>query len=126
MKKSTLTICVLVFAVVTWGTLAYAETLVANIPFSFKAVGKEYPAGKYRIEVNVQSEVIKLMNEATGQGALLPFTSLLSERDEALVVFDKKGDQYYLSEVYIPGIDGYEFKGATGKHTHVKVKGSGK
>ena len=53
----------------------------------------------------------------------MPVTSRLSDRgNEALVVFDKEGELYYLSEIFMPGIDGFQVKGATGKHTHVKVK----
>ncbi len=123
MKRSTLVICAVMFALVTWGTLAYADAITANVQFPFKAAGQEFAAGKYRIEVDLQSEQIKLQNEATGKGALMTYRALISGRgDEALVVFDKQGDQYYLSEIYVPGTDGFELKGATGKHTHVKVK----
>jgi hypothetical protein len=122
MKKSTLVSWAVVFAFAIWGSLAYAEFMVANIQFPFKAAGTEFTAGKYRIEADLQSEQITLRKEGTGKAAFLPFTTRLSEREEALVVFDKQGEQYYLSEIYMPGIDGFELKAATGKHTHVKVK----
>jgi len=122
MKKSTLVTLAVVFTVVVWGSFAYAESIVADIQFPFKAAGTELTAGKYRFEEDLKSEMLKLRNEETGKGALLPFATRLSQRDEALVVFDKQGEQYYLSEVYMPGIDGIELKAATGKHTHVKVK----
>ncbi len=41
---------------------------------------------------------------------------------EPVVVFDKAADgTCYLSEVHMPGIDGFTFRGAPAKHTHVKV-----
>ena len=106
-------------------SLAYAEALVADIQFPFKAAGNELPAGKYRIETNLQMEELVIRNAVTGKGLILPFTTRLSSRSEndALIVFDKAGDQYYLSEVYMPGIDGFQLQGAAGKHSHVKVKG---
>ncbi len=122
MKKPTLVICAVVFSFAIWGNLAYAESMEANIQFPFKAAGTEFTAGKYRIEEDIKLETVKLLNEGTGKAALLPFITRLSDRGEALVVFDKQGEQYYLSEIYMPGIDGIELKAATGKHTHVKVK----
>ncbi len=124
MKKSAVVVCAVVFALAIWGSIAYAEALVVNIQFPFKAMGKDFPAGKYQIEAELQPGELKLTNEATGQGAVMTYTTRLSERDEALVVFDKQADKYFLSEIYIPGIDGFELKAAEGAHTHVKVKGS--
>jgi len=123
MKKSTLVIWTVVLAFAIWGSLAYADAIVANIQFPFKAEGKEFTAGKYRFDADLQSGEITLRSETSGKGVLVPIRTRLSDRGaEALVVFDKEGDQYYLSEIYMPGLDGFEVKGATGKHTHVKVK----
>ncbi len=109
-------------------SLAYADTVVADIQFPFMAGGKEYPAGKYQIDTGAQMEELILRSEATGKGGLLPFTTRLSQRepDKTELVFDKAGDKYYLSEIYMPGIDGFELKGASGKHTHIKVKANKK
>ncbi len=122
MRKSTFVTWTVLLAFALWGSIAYADVVTADIQFPFKAGGKEFSAGKYRLESDLQSGDIILRNESTGKALLLPVTERLSGRDEALVVFDKQGDQYYLSEIYMPGIDGFEVKAATGKHTHVKVK----
>ena len=127
MKKSTLVVSAfMLLAFAIWGSLAYADVVVTDIQFPFKAGGKEFSAGKYRIETILQSEELTIRNEATGKAVVLSYTTRLSPREseEGSVVFDKAGDQYYLSEIYMPGIDGFGLKGATGKHTHVKVKGS--
>ncbi len=123
MRKPTSLIWAVVFTLAAWGSLAYADSMVANVPFPFKAAGKDFPAGKYLIDAGLPSEELTIRNEATGKAAILPYDGRLSERgDEALLVFDKQGDQHYLSEIYIPGLDGFELKAASGKHTHVKVK----
>ncbi len=119
-------LAVVVIALLALGigsSLAYAQSVVANIQFPFKAGGNNLPAGKYRIETNSQMEELVVRNVDTGRGVVVPYTTRLSPRndEQALVVFDKAGDSYYLSEVYIPGIDGFEIPGATGKHTLVKV-----
>jgi len=123
MKKPTLAVWAVVLAFAIWGNLAYADSIVADIQFPFKADGKDFAAGQYHFDTNLQSSQITLRSESTGKGVLLAIVSRLSDRgQEALVVFDKVGDQYYLSEIYMPGLDGFEIKGTSGQHTHLKVK----
>ncbi len=125
MKKSMMAFWTVLLVFTICGSSAYADVLVADIQFPFKAEGQELSAGKYRIDIDIQSGDITLRNESTGKAIFVRSLSRLSERgNETLVVFDKQGDQYYLSEIYLPGIDGFEVRGATGKHTHVKVKGT--
>jgi hypothetical protein len=62
---------------------------------------------------------------ATVTGLLkIRFDTRLSERkgEDGSVVFDKVGNELYLSEIYIIGMDGFFFKGAPGKHKHLVVK----
>jgi hypothetical protein len=55
---------------------------------------------------------------------MAPVVTRLSPRtgEEAEVVFDVVGTDHYLSEVYMPGFDGYLLKAAESQHTHMKVK----
>jgi hypothetical protein len=125
-KKMTLAIWAVVLTFGICGSIAYADTITADIKFPFKVEGKELAAGKYMIDADLQSGVITIRAENSGKGMVVPITARLSDRgQEALVVFDKDGDQYYLSEIYMPDIDGFEVKGfLTTKHTHAKVKAS--
>jgi hypothetical protein len=44
--------------------------------------------------------------------------------DKPKVFFDKTKDgKYYLSELQLPGMDGFLFKGATGEHIHEALTG---
>ncbi len=128
MKGSYFAISAALLLLLGMASLVYADTVVADVQFPFMAGGKEYPAGKYQIETGASMEELILRSEVTGKGGLLPFTTRLSQRepDVTELVFDKAGDKYFLSEIYMPGIDGFGLKGASGKHTHVKVKGSKK
>jgi hypothetical protein len=123
-KKSTLIIWAVVLTLGIWGSIVYADTVVANIEFPFKVENRDFVAGKYTFDADLQTGTITLRSESTGKGVVLPIMTRLSARgDEASVVFDKEGDKYYLTEIYMPGIDGFEVKGGlTTKHTHVKVK----
>jgi hypothetical protein len=47
------------------------------------------------------------------------------ESAKAQVVFHKVGEKRVLSEVYLPGADGFQLSGTKGEHTHEKVSGEG-
>ncbi len=125
MTKPKLAVVVIALLALGIGSLSYAEVVVADIQFPFKAAGIEMPAGKYRVETIMQDQNLVIRNLSTGKAEILPLITRISPKNpaEASFVFDKAGDQYYLSEIYIPGIDGFLLQGATEKHTHVKVRG---
>jgi hypothetical protein len=122
-KKSTLIAWAVALTLGIGGSIAYADTIVANIEFPFKVENRDFVAGKYTFNANLQNGTILLQGES-GKGVILPILTRLSGRgEEAAVVFDKEGDKYYLTEIYVPGFDGFEIKGGlTTRHTHVKVK----
>jgi hypothetical protein len=41
---------------------------------------------------------------------------------EGSAVFDVIGNDHYLSEIYVPRLDGFCFKGASAQHTHLIIK----
>ncbi len=61
-----------------------------------------------------------------GTGMFLTTITRLAAPEVSLVdahlVFDKVGDTYYLSEVWMPGEDGFLLYAAKGKHTHTLIK----
>ncbi len=127
MRKPLISVSIVaMLALAVWGSLAYADTMTANIQFPFKAAGNNLPAGKYQIETALVSDELTIRNVTTGKVATVLAITRLSQRGEEgmYAVFDKVGEQYYLSEIYMPGEEGFQLPGATTKHTHVKVKGS--
>lgn len=106
-------------------SFATAQLATANIPFSFIVEGKTYPSGSYRISLNDAESTVTLQNEKANMPAVLALIlTRLSRRPEntAEVIFDVVGKDHYLSEIYVPNMDGFYFKSATGKHTHEIVK----
>jgi hypothetical protein len=100
-----------------------------QIPFSFIANGKELPAGKYLIAQQEQEpKIILIRSEKGTDSVLLPVLTRLSalESSEPRVVFDKVGEKRYLSQIYLPRVDGFQVPGASGEHTHQDVKGAAK
>lgn len=105
---------------------AQRPKVAVQIPFSFTAGGSELPAGSYRISTDPNNpSVLRIRNEAGDKSALCTIITRLSasESKKAQVVFDKVGEKRILSEVYLPGVDGYQLAGTKGEHTHEKVSG---
>lgn len=111
------------------GNLAWAEKVVAtDIPFSFIVSGKEMPAGNYVFRVN-DSPVTGLVIQSKGGSGIITaaIVTRLAQREvaEPTFYFDRTEDgKHYLSEFHLPGMDGFAFQGAPGKHTHEAVIGN--
>jgi hypothetical protein len=118
-------VVMLVVTLVAGTAVAYAqEAITINPPFAFKAGATTYQAGKY--ELSITNEQTILMVNGPKAGSSVAVVTRLSDAEppatEGKVIFDKVGDLYYLSEVWIPGFDGFLVNAIKEKHTHVKVK----
>jgi hypothetical protein len=91
---------------------AYAQiesdvTVNADIPYAFTVMDRTLPAGKYTIKVLDSDEPNVLeISSADGRTSVLVNTEdTQSARtpDKTKLVFDKVGDQYFLSQVWIAG-----------------------
>ncbi|MCX6544560.1 MAG: hypothetical protein NTV05_09115 [Acidobacteria bacterium] len=94
--------------------------------FDFVARGQTFVAGSYSLVANGTRDVLNLepMNVKKA-GVLLPVETRISERKaltDAEVVFDKLNGKLYLSELQVPGEDGYLVLVTKAKHTHESVK----
>ena len=127
-KQIVAVVAVAVFALGLAGSLAWAAGAVAvNIPFSFIVKDKELPAGQYEIRTEGNDQSRLTIRSSKGGGTTF---ALVIERladtggKEPKIVFDKTEDgKTYLSEVHIPGQDGYLVGIAGGKEKHVTVSG---
>ncbi|OFV81478.1 MAG: hypothetical protein A2Y78_04125 [Acidobacteria bacterium RBG_13_68_16] len=129
MRKQILAAVVVgVFALGLAGSLAWAGgAMSVNVPFSFIVKDKEMPAGKYeiRVEGNDQTRLLIRSNEG-GSTVLVTVLERLADTGgkEPKVVFDKIEDgKTYLSEVHIPGMDGFLVGIAGGTEKHVTISG---
>ena len=129
MRKQVLAVAgVCVVALALAGSLAWAAKAVSvNVPFSFIVKDKEMPAGQYEIQPQGNDETSLLIrSSAGGAGVFVPVIERLADTGakEPKVVFDKMQDgKTYLSEVHIPGTDGFLVGIAKGRETHVTVTG---
>jgi hypothetical protein len=124
MKKQAIAVFSLLLLLPCLGAAQIPPAVNAEISFAFSAGDKPMTAGGYEFTPAANLESVTITNLKTRQSVMVLVTTRLSQRaqNEASVVFDKVGDQYYLSEVYVPGMDGFAFKGAPGQHSHHTVK----
>ena len=98
------------------------RAVIVDIPFAFYAGEKMLPAGTYEIEGTNQEGELKLIESRTQRTAMVQVFTRISQRDRVEVVFDRTADKNYLSEVYMPGMDGFLIQGAPVRHTHTVLK----
>ncbi len=98
----------------------------AKIDFSFNVEGKVLPPGQYDL-LKVESEPVFKVQGAGNNVALATIITRISGEMHATpnvphLVFDKIGDTYSLSEIWIPGEEGYLVLATKVPHTHKIVK----
>jgi hypothetical protein len=118
--------------VLTLGVVAaYAQRprATVQIPFDFVAGGTELTAGTYYVSVdNSNPNLIVVRSDKGDHKGLCNVITRLSpsESSKPQVVFDKVGEKRILSELYLPGLDGFQLAGTTSEHTHQKVSADSK
>jgi hypothetical protein len=99
--------------------------LQANIPFKFTVSGKTHDAGKYECRVLDDDQTLEFTGPAKAGGFVQVMTRLAAPEAslaDGRLVFDKVGDTYFLSEMWLPGQDGFLVHAARERHTHHVVK----
>jgi hypothetical protein len=96
----------------------------ANVPFAFNVEGKTLPAGQYEFIPDTDTGSMRVIPAAGKGPAVLTLVmtrmaeSIHTTSNDSHVVFDKVGDVMTLSEVWIPGQDGFMLHLTKGKHEH--------
>lgn len=121
-KRIPLVLAMIVLALAVGPAVAYAqEEVVANIPFSFIASGKTHQPGEYQLRVSEDRMQLTLTPSKGTANVVLVMTRLsvpVPPPAADRVVFDKAGDRYYLSELWLPGEDGFLLFATKEPHTH--------
>ena len=124
--------CVLVAGV----SSAFAQASF-KIPFDFKAGGKKLPKGDYALSKTADG-ALALKQESSGKETPVAVLEKIAPPappvTEPKLVFDEVGDfapsyteyitVYVLSEVWLPGEDGYRIHVTKGAHKTKEVKGA--
>jgi len=97
----------LLAALTATSTLAQSDLfLKVTIPFEFSARGKLLPAGKYTVRRGPQGALViqSVENHACQIFNTYPFQRNMT-RDESSLVFNRYGNQYFLSTIWMAGAD---------------------
>jgi hypothetical protein len=98
------------------------QKISVNVPFAFSAGDKSLPSGQYDFVRSASDKVISVVNSQGNAVAAQVVTRIAKEihttPKDAHVVFDKVGENYLLSEIWIPEIDGFEMASTKEKHEH--------
>ena len=103
------------------------QSIAANTPFSFRVGEKVLAAGEYVFTPDALEEAIQVRHLAKGGGGaeVVLVTRLAAEvhnMGKGHVVFDRIGNTYTLSEVWIPGSEGFLVNATKEKHMHRVIK----
>ena len=129
MKKASVFGLALLFLCASFPAAAQTSVIAtATVSFDFMAGGQTFPAGSYRIE-HVKTPNYLVLRSVDGKhtGNVKILTRLNpSSGSDIELVFDEVGNQRYLAEIEMPGMQGFHLQGAPGEHTHMSVKVSKK
>ena len=124
---------VLSLAAILGATVAYGQEplLTVRIDFSFNVPGKVLPAGDYTVSSDSSNQKTLVIRGVppNNESAMVASVTRLSQAGSSnapRLVFDRVGDQSYLSEVWFPDKDGYLLTATSERHTHAIVKASKK
>ena len=97
--------------------------LTVDIAFPFVAGDKAFPVGKYEFSPNDRGTAVTVRSLQGRGEVVVPVMTRLAPRPggQASLLFDRVRTDSLLSEMYLPGLDGFMFKGAAGAHSHVTV-----
>lgn len=119
-------VAALIVAVAAAPAAMAQDTVAANVAFAFKAAGRSFPPGTYDFQINRAGDTVTVSNASNvkAQTATVPILCSLAMHDgqQAMVVFDKAGNDLILSEVWLPDSDGALTYSEKMKHTHHVVK----
>lgn len=115
-------------AQVTTSAGMYIQPQVFETTFAFQVGDKTLPAGTCRIEQPIPG--LLMFSPAKGKGVTATVITRLAQPSVPLVaskiVFDKVGDKYYVSEIWLPEQDGFLVRGTKEAHTHHTIEGTTK
>ncbi len=128
MKRALLLVVVAMALVGTFGggVVSAQDAVRVNVPFQFTVNHKVMAPGTYEITM-ADPTVVSVMPQK-GSAVIAPVITRLAQRgtpvSAAEVVFDKVGDQYTLSEVWVPSDDGFLLNDLKQAHQHHVIKGT--
>jgi hypothetical protein len=88
-----------------------SQTLVAKVPFGFHVGSVALPAGEYSLDMRAAAGFVRVISANRKTVALMgTFATQTAEyNQQGKLVFNRYGDNYFLSQVWSPGLSGRGF-----------------
>jgi len=124
-RRVVMAMSLIAFLAVTSGYAQNLMMVTGKVTFPFMAGSKALPAGQYEFVRDGAAPAIRVVSGGKNV-ALVPIITRLSGAihttpKDSHIVFDKMGDKYTLSEIWIPGQDGYMLWSTKGEHAHAVI-----
>lgn len=114
MKATILRLTIMAALALAFAASAQAQTALNYktfaVPFSFKVGNKVLPAGEYKITADNQIIRVQKTDGKENTVTLTQRTRGTNNENHAKLTFRRYGDQYYLSQVWLPDSLGRELK----------------
>ena len=93
---------ILAAAPLTAASHAQAQTVRVNVPFGFETPSKHLPAGIYTVQMDEEHTLLLRGKQASAMTLYMHgIDRTVTEKGK--VVFTKRGGQYFLTDIYLPG-----------------------
>jgi len=105
MKRKSLIMALLLGLTIVWAGLVSASPVVTvrvNVPFAFSVNNQVLPAGSYEIVQNDNTSMLTIRNQSDRKSTIFSVNTADERRVPAAakLVFNRYGDQYFLSQVW--------------------------
>ncbi len=103
-----------------------------NVPFKFNLNEKAFPAAMYYVRYEQSSDSVEVLGQSRNLLSRVRVITRLAPSPGAKsngsvrLVFDQVGEERYLSEVWIPGADGFLLRATSERHKHATVDADAK
>ena len=123
MKTNIAAVGLAILLAAAFGSAQLQHKVSAKIPYEFTAAGKVLPAGQYDFFYDAGSKQVTVKGTEKGSVVLVPIITLLAGAihttpNDSHIVFDRIGNKYSLSEIWISGIDGISLLSTKEMHEH--------
>jgi hypothetical protein len=123
-------VCCVVLLMAPLPSAAYVigdDAIIAEVPFEFTCDDQSFAPGTYLVVHRVNPFPSLRLESSDGKAGLLLLATVRIGRPPGLspprasLVFDKVGENHFLTEVWLPGRDGYRIRSTKQEHERVVV-----
>ena len=84
-----------------------SQRLTVQVPFGFHVGNSILPAGGYSVDTDAAPNILRLRSDDSKSSVMIQTNSVEKAKapNHGMLVFNRYGDEYFLSQVWKPGIN---------------------